>query len=194
MPDSPRAAQFETLLAPIVGSAYGVAFRLTGNRDDAQDLVQDAALRAFAAFETFEPQTHFKAWFLRVLVNCHLNRARSASRRPQTVPLDDGEDALLFEAARREGLMARGVDPADALLARFDADLVAAALSELPDDFRVVATLFLLEEMSYEEIALIMECPVGTVRSRLHRGRKLLQKALWELARERGLVAAHKPK
>ncbi|MBW3636097.1 MAG: sigma-70 family RNA polymerase sigma factor [Armatimonadetes bacterium] len=188
MPDSPRAAQFETLLAPILGSAYGVALRLTGNRDDAQDLVQDAALRAFAAFETFEPQTHFKAWFLRVLVNCHLNRARSASRRPQTVALDDGEDALLFEAARREGLMARGVDPADALLARFDADLVAVALSDLPNDFRVVATLFLLEEMSYEEIALIVECPVGTVRSRLHRGRKLLQKALWELARERGLV------
>jgi len=187
MPDSPRAARFEMLLAPILDRAFGLAVRLTGNRDDASDLVQDAALRAFAALDSFDG-ANFKAWFFQILMNCHLNRARAASRRPQTSDLDEAPDQFLYQQAQKLGKRALGVDPATAILDAFDAQTIAHALLDLPDDFRAVATLYLLEEMSYDQIAQILACPVGTVRSRLHRARKLLQKSLWELASERGLT------
>ncbi len=189
MSDSP-AAVFESHLAPILSRAYSVAFRLTSNRDDAEDLVQDAAVRAFVAFHSFQPGTNFKAWFLRILVNGFLNRRRKAGREPQTVPLDDAEDLFLYQQAARNGLLKRGDDPASLVLQKFDAQSVAAALAALPEEFRVVAALYLVEGLAYEEIAAHVGCPVGTVRSRLHRGRKLLQKALWELGGERGLAAA----
>ncbi len=187
MPDSPRAARFETLLAPVLDRAFGLAVRLTGNRDDAADLVQDAAVRAFTALDGFDG-ANFKAWFFQILMNCHLNRARSQSRRPQTTDLDEAPDHFLFQQAEKLGKNAFGGDPATALLEKFDSQTIAGALLALPDDFRAVATLYLLEEMSYDDIARMLSIPVGTVRSRLHRARKLLQKALWELARERGFA------
>ncbi|PQV63033.1 RNA polymerase sigma-70 factor, ECF subfamily [Abditibacterium utsteinense] len=187
MPDSPRAAHFETLLAPILDRAFSFAVRLTGNRDDASDLVQDTALRAFAALDSFDGN-NFKSWFFQILMNCHLNRARSQSRRPQTTDLDEAPDHFLYQQAQQLGKRALGLDPATAILDEFDSQLIARALLDLPDDFRAVATLYLLEEMSYDQIASILNCPVGTVRSRLHRARKLLQKSLWELATERGLM------
>lgn len=191
MPDSPRAAHFADLLAPIMDRAFGLAVRLTGNRDDASDLVQDAALRAFSALDSFDG-ANFKAWFFQILMNCHLNRARTASRRPQTTDLDEAPDQFLYQQAQKLGKRALGVDPAAALLEKFDSQSIAEALLDLPDDFRAVATLYLVEEMSYDEIARVLNCPVGTVRSRLHRARKLLQKALWELASERGLTRNEK--
>lgn len=187
MPDSPRAAHFETLLAPILDRAFGLAVRLSGNRDDAADLVQDAALRAFAALDSFDG-ANFKAWFFQILMNCHLNRARTASRRPQTTDLDEAPDQFLFQQAQKLGKRAPGVDPAAALLDKFDSQSIAQALLDLPDDFRGVATLYLVEEMSYDEIARMLGVPIGTVRSRLHRARKMLQKVLWDLAQERGLT------
>ncbi len=187
MPDSPRAARFETLFAPIMDRAFGLAVRLTGNRDDASDLLQDAAVRAFAALDSFDG-ANFKAWFFQILMNCHLNRARTASRRPQTTDLDEAPDHFLYEQTRKLGKRALGIDPATAILDKFEAQTIAQSLLDLPDDFRAVATLYLVEEMSYEEIAQVLGCPVGTVRSRLHRARKLLQKSLWELAKERGLT------
>ncbi len=187
MPDSPRAARFDAMLAPILDRAFNFATRLAGNRDDGADLVQDAALRAFAALDSFDG-ANFKAWFFQILVNCQLNRARTQSRRPQTTDLDEAPDTYLFQQAQQLGHSA-GVDPATALLDKFDAQTIAAALMDLPADFRAVAALYLLEEMSYDSIARVLNVPVGTVRSRLHRARKLLQKSLLELARERGLVA-----
>lgn len=187
MPDSPRAARFADLLAPIMDRAFNFAVRLSGNRDDGADLVQDAAIRAFAAFDSFDG-ANFKAWFFQILVNCQLNRVRSQSRRPQTAELDEASDDFLFQQAKKLGKGAFGGDPAAAFLARVEAQSVAQALADLPDDFRAVATLYLVEEMSYDEIAQTLGVPIGTVRSRLHRGRKMLQKALWELASERGLV------
>ncbi len=187
MPDSPRAAHFAELLAPIMDRAFGLAVRLSGNRDDAADLVQDAALRAFSALDSFDG-ANFKAWFFQIMMNCHLNRARTASRRPQTTDLDEAPDQFLYQQAQKLGKRALGVDPAAALLDKFDSQTIAQALLDLPDDFRAAATLYLLEEMSYDDIARILSCPVGTVRSRLHRARKLLQKSLWELAQERGLT------
>lgn len=192
--NDPRAPQqsaqetFEAELAPVLDRAFAVAFRLAGNRDDAQDLVQDAALQAFRAFDSFAPGTNFKAWFTRILVNRFLNLKRREGRRPQTVSIDEAEDFFLFQQAQNRRLLARGSDPAAALLAKIDRQLIADALLKLPPEFRAVATLYLVEGLSYEEIASMIEVPIGTVRSRLHRGRKLLQKTLWELARERNVI------
>ncbi len=187
MPDSPRAARFSALLAPIMDRAFGLAVRLSGNRDDGADLLQEASIRAFNALDGFDG-ANFKAWFFQILMNCHLNRVRSQNRRPQTADLDETPEHFLFQEAQKLGKSAFGSDPAAAFLSKIEANTVAQALLALPDEFRAVATLYLVEEMSYEEIAQILGVPIGTVRSRLHRGRKILQKSLWNLAAERGLV------
>ena len=188
-PGTPRQDAFEAELQPILDKAYAVAYRLTGNRDDAQDLVQDAAIQAFRAFDSYQNGTNFKAWFTRILVNRFLNVRRSAQRRPPTVSIDEAEDFFLFQEAKNRKMLSRGSDPAAALTAKIDRQLIADALLELPPEFRAVATLYLIEDYSYEEIARVLDVPIGTVRSRLHRGRKLLQKSLWEIARERNLVS-----
>ena len=185
-----RHAAFEAELQPILDKAYAVAYRLTGNRDDAQDVVQDAAIQAFRAFDSYQSGTNFKAWFTRILVNRFLNVRRSAERRPQTVSIDEAEDFFLFQEAKNRKMLSRGSDPAAALTAKIDRQLIADALLELPPEFRAVATLYLIEDYSYEEIARVLEVPIGTVRSRLHRGRKLLQKSLWEIARERNVISS----
>ena len=186
--------EFEAELQPILSRAYAVAYRLAGNRDDAQDLVQDAAVQAFRAFESYQRGTNFKAWFTRILVNRFLNLQRAQGRRPQTVSIDEAEDFFLFQQAKNRKMLARGSDPAAALTAKIDRQIIADALMELPIEFRAVATLYLIEDYSYEEIARVLEVPIGTVRSRLHRGRKLLQKALWEIARERNVIVRLKPR
>lgn len=188
-PGTPRQQAFEAELQPILDKAYAVAYRLAGNRDDAQDLVQDAAIQAFRAFDNYEKGTNFKAWFTRILVNRFLNLRRAAERRPQTVSIDEAEDFFLFQQAKNRKMLSRGSDPAAALTAKIDRQLIADALLELPPEFRAVATLYLIEDYSYEEIARVLEVPIGTVRSRLHRGRKLLQKSLWEIARERNVIS-----
>ena len=188
-PASPQEV-FEAELQPILDKAYAVAYRLAGNRDDAQDLVQDAAIQAFRAFESYQRGTNFKAWFTRILVNRFLNVKRAQGRRPQTVSIDEAEDFFLYQQARNHKMLARGSDPAAALTAKIDRELIADALMELPDEFRAVTTLYLIENYSYEEIAQMLDVPIGTVRSRLHRGRKRLQKSLWELARERNVISA----
>ena len=186
---SPQEA-FEAELKPILDKAYAVAYRLAGNRDDAQDLVQDAAVQAFRAFDSYQSGTNFKAWFTRILVNRFLNVRRAAERRPQTVSIDEAEDFFLFQQAKNRKMLSRGSDPAAALTAKIDRELIAQALMQLPPEFRAVATLYLIEDYSYEEIAQLLDVPIGTVRSRLHRGRKLLQKSLWEIARERNVISA----
>ena len=183
--------RFEAHLTPLLSQAFGLAFRLTNGRDDAEDLLQDAALRAFNSFHQFQPDTNFKAWFLRVLVTTFLNAKRKHLASPQIAPLDEGEeidDQYIWKHATQSGAMSRKTDPAQLLMQRVESEEVAAALAALPEEFRVVALLSFLEQRSYEEIAEIVDCPVGTVRSRLHRSRKLLQKALWQLALEKGIV------
>ena len=184
------SADFETLLATVLASALKTAFYLSRNREDAEDLVQESALQAFRAFDSFEHGTNFKAWFLKVLHNCFLARHRAKSRRPQTVNLETDEaleDLYLFDKTRAAGMHKNEGDPAGAFLNRLDSAQIARALRDLPLEFRVVATLYFVDELSYEHIAQVVDCPLGTVRSRLHRSRGLLQKALWELAQERGL-------
>jgi RNA polymerase sigma-70 factor, ECF subfamily len=188
MPPSASQPGFEALLAPIVANAYRVAYHLTRHRDDAEDLVQEAALQAFRAFGSFRPGTNFRAWFLRILTNLHYQRHRKSRREPAVVDLEDAPELYLYTQTAKAGLHQLADDPAALVLDRLDAGLVMEALGQLPEDYRIAAALYFVEELSYEEIAAAVGCPIGTVRSRLHRGRRLLQKALWELAEQRGIV------
>lgn len=178
---------FESLLYPLLDSAYGVAIGLTGERADAEDLVQEAVLNALRGFRRFTPGTNFKAWFFRILQNAFLTRRRT-SRADKHVHLDSAPELTLIEGADAAGRRSFGADPS--LLADFDLDEVAAALQRLPDEYRVVATMCFVDDMSYQEIADAVGIPVGTVRSRLHRARKTLQSCLFQLAQDHGLIAA----
>ena len=182
-------ASFESLFTPLANSAFGVAVRFTNNRADAEDLVQDAALLAFRAFDSFEPGTNFKAWFFRILTNCYFSRRRREKSRPVTADLDDTPDLYLYARSAEYGFPTAGPDPAAQLLDKLGTERVAAAIARLPEEYRVVSTLYFMEDFSYEEIGRVLQCPVGTVRSRLHRGRKMLQKSLWQMAEEDGIVA-----
>ncbi|MGN6392352.1 MAG: sigma-70 family RNA polymerase sigma factor [Gemmatimonadales bacterium] len=182
------AASFESLFAAVFGVAFGVAMRLCRNQADAEDLVQDAALLAHRAFGTFMPGTNFRAWFLKILTNCYYSRHRRERSRPVTSDLDDTPDLYIYARSGEAGFPTQGPDPAAQLLEALGTERVVEAIGRLPDEYRIVSTLYFMEDLSYEEIARIVGCPVGTVRSRLHRGRKMLQKALWQVAQEGGIV------
>ncbi|MEP6687285.1 MAG: sigma-70 family RNA polymerase sigma factor [Gemmatimonadales bacterium] len=183
-------AAFESLFAAVFPTAYGVAMRLSRNQADAEDLVQDAALLAHRAFGSFMPGTNFKAWFLKILTNCYYSSRRREKSRPVTSDLDDTPDLYLYARSGQAGFPVQGPDPAAQLLDALGTERIVQAIGRLPDEYRVVSTLFFMDDLSYEEIARMLECPVGTVRSRLHRGRKMLQKALWQIAQEDGIVGA----
>lgn len=180
-------AEFEGLLTPILQMAYGTAVRLTRSRSDADDLVQDAALMAFRAFGTFQRGTNFKAWFFRILTNAFYSRHRKEKHEKANLSTDDLPALYLYHKTAEAGLAGPDGDPASALLDRLDADRVGEALDALPEEYRAAAVLYFVDDLSYQQIAEALQCPVGTVRSRLHRGRRMLQKALWDLAVERGI-------
>ena len=184
-------ATFESLFTLAASSAYGVAFRLSRNQADAEDLVQEAALLAFRAFDSFEQGTNFRAWFFKILTNCYFSKRRREKSRPVTSDLDDTPDLYLYARSSETGFPTQGPDPAAQLLDKLGTERVVEAVNRLPEEYRVVSTLYFMEDLSYEEIARALECPVGTVRSRLHRGRKMLQKKLWQIAVEEGIVAEH---
>jgi RNA polymerase sigma-70 factor (ECF subfamily) len=180
---------FESLFRAAANTAYGVAFQLTHNQADAEDLVQEAALLAHRAFDSFEQGTNFRAWFLKILTNCYFSKRRREKSRPVTSDLDDVPDLYLYARSGESGFPTGGADPASLLLNQLGTERIVAAVDRLPEEYRVVCTLYFMEDLSYEEIARALECPVGTVRSRLHRGRKMLQKALWQIAVEEGITA-----
>jgi RNA polymerase sigma-70 factor, ECF subfamily len=186
---APRGApSFEDLLAPVLEPAFGAAYHMCRNSHDAEDLVQEASLQAYKHFGQFEPGTKFKAWYFRILTNLFYYKYRKRKREPQTVELEDAPDLYLYVQAAGLGLFSGNSDPADSIMDRLEEEHVHGAIGALPDEFRVVAALYFIEDFSYDEIANILEKPVGTVRSRLHRARKMLQKALWHVAEERGIV------
>jgi len=180
-------AEFEQLLGPILQMAYGTAVRLTRSRTDADDLVQDAALMAFRAFGSFQRGTNFKAWFFRILTNAFYSRHRKEKHEKANVSTDDAPALYLYRKTAEVGLAGGDTDPASAILDRLDAERVGEALDALPEEYRAVATLYFVDDLSYQQIAEVLQCPVGTVRSRLHRGRRMLQKSLWDIAVERGI-------
>jgi len=181
--------RFAELAMPYMSSLYSAALRMTRNPADAEDLVQETYLRAYRGFEGFRDGTNLKAWLYRILTNTFINQYRAAKRRPERADLDDVEDLYLY---RRLGglaaseLASRG--PETEVLERMPDDAVKEALEALPEQFRIAVLLADVEGFSYKEIADIVDVPIGTVMSRLHRGRKLLQKRLWEYASERGLI------
>jgi RNA polymerase sigma-70 factor (ECF subfamily) len=180
---------FEALFAGAVNSAFGVAMRLTRNQADAEDLVQEAAFLAYRAFASFETGTNFRAWYLKILTNCYYSKRRREKSRPVTSDLDDTPDLYLYARSGQAGFPTQGPDPAAELLDKLGTERIVAAMGSLPEEYRVVATLYFMDDLSYEEIANALGCPVGTVRSRLHRSRKMLQKALWQIAEEDGIVS-----
>ena len=182
--------EFEELLSPILAMAYGTAVRLTRDRTEAEDLIQDAALSAYRAFASFQQGTNFKAWFFRILTNAFYSRHRKDKHEKANFSTEDLPALYLYSKTAEAGLHGRGSDPAAAFMDKLDTEQVGAALDELPEEYRVVATLYFIEDFSYQQIAGVLGCPVGTVRSRLHRGRRMLQKTLWDVAVERGIVRA----
>lgn len=173
-------ATFERLLLPHLDQAYGVALKLTRRPGEAEALVQEAALRALRSFATFRRGSNFKAWFLRILTNCFFEECRKSKRAPALAASDEELELYLFT---RTG-------PAEEFLSRFELEHVQQAFQQLPEEFRVVAALYFQRDCPYHEIAEVLELPLGTVRSRIFRARRLLQKALWEVALEHGIGKA----
>jgi RNA polymerase sigma-70 factor, ECF subfamily len=177
--------RFQRDVVPLLSGMYSSALRMTRNPADAEDLVQETFLRAFRGFGGFQEGTNLKAWLYRILTNTFINTYRKRQREPQTVPDDNVEDWYLYDrlAAQSSEASAEAT-----VLESMPDDDVKAAVDALPEGFRMAVLLADVEGFSYKEIAEILDIPIGTVMSRLHRGRRALEKALWEKAKERGLV------
>ncbi len=187
-PDTPAGQEFTALVEQYLDGLYGTALRLTRRRDAAEDLVQESFLKAWRAFHTFEAGTNARAWLYRILMNTYIDTYRKAGREPEIVDQEDVEEQYLYSRVQESDELRRQGNPEEIALQRImDAD-VEAALTALPEPFRAVVILADLEEFSYKEIAKILGVPLGTVMSRLFRGRRLLQRALWEYAVQTGRV------
>ncbi len=167
---------------------YSTALRMTRNAADAEDLVQETMMRGYRSFETFEEGTNLRAWLYRILTNAFINRYRSKQRRPIETDLADVEDLYLYKRVTTLENAAVTLSAEDQFLDLFTDDEVKSAVEDLPDTFKLPVILADVEGFAYKEIAEMLDIPVGTVMSRLHRGRKAMQKQLYEYAQARGLV------
>jgi RNA polymerase sigma-70 factor (ECF subfamily) len=179
--------RFEEEALPLLDSLYAGALRMTRNPADAEDLVQDTMVRAYRAFNRFEPGTNLKAWLFRIMTNAYINTYRKKQREPQKVSQDDLEEFDLYQELKNRDPNYEATPETLVLGSLVDSDIIEA-IDELPEQFRMAVVLSDIEGFSYAEMAEIMDVPMGTVMSRLHRGRKALQKRLWEIAREQGIV------
>jgi RNA polymerase sigma-70 factor, ECF subfamily len=181
-------AKFADLAMEHMSSLYTAALRMTRNPSDAEDLVQETYLKAYRAFGTFQEGTNLKAWLYKILTNTFINSYRAKKRRPEQSELDDVEDLYLYRRLGGLEAAAAGRSAEEEVLEHFTESDVKAAVESLPEQFRMAVLLADVEGFSYKEIAEILDVPIGTVMSRLHRGRKALQKALFDFGRSRGLV------
>ena len=182
--DQQRSERFEAEVLPLLDRLYSAALRYTRNPADAEDLVQETVAKAYRSFHQYQPGTNLRAWLYRVLHTTYISMYRKAQRRPQESLKEEVDDYSFYDEIARSG----GRSAEREVLESLTSEEVRAALAELPETFRVAVYLADVEGFAYKEIADIMDTPVGTVMSRLHRGRKALQKALAEYARSRGLI------
>lgn len=175
--------QFEALAMPLMPQLYRAALRMTRNPADAEDLVQESYLKAYRAFGTFLEGTNLKAWLYRILTNTYINVYRSKTRRPTEVEYDDVQDLYLYRRLQQAGPSAEAE-----VISRLQDGEVIEALDSLPENFRIPVILADVEGFQYKEIAEILDIPIGTVMSRLHRGRRAMERQLHDYAVEHGYV------
>lgn len=181
-------ATFEAQAMPFMPQLYSAALRMTRNPADAEDLVQETYLRGYRGFGGFTEGTNLRAWLFRILTNSYINAYRKKQRRPDESDLDDVEELYLYRRLGGAETAALGRSAEDELLDHLTEAEVKAAVEHLPEQYRLAVLLADVEGFAYKEIAEILDVPIGTVMSRLHRGRKRLQKELYEFASQRGLV------
>ena len=167
---------------------FSTALRMTRNRADAEDLMQETYTKAWRAFDSYQQGTNLRAWLFRILTNTYINKYNSQLRKPIETELDEVEELYLFKRLGAFDQSQLSQSAEDQMLEMFTDDEVKNAIEELPETFRIPLLMSDVEGFSYKEIAEILDVPIGTVMSRLHRGRKAMQKMLYEYAKERGLV------
>ena len=182
-----KQSVFEREAMPFMSALYNFALRMTSNSDDAHDLVQETYLKAFRFFDKFEKGTNCKAWLFRIMKNTYINDYRKESKEPEKVNFTDIQDYY----STLQGAESTTDDLQAQIFNNLLDDEITNALQKLPEDFRTVVILCDIENFTYEEIAEFIEAPIGTVRSRLHRGRKILQQKLYSYAREKGYLSSH---
>ncbi len=179
-----KQREFQSEALPHMDLLYNYALRMTYNSADAEDLVQETFLKAFRFWDSYEKGTNIRAWLFRIMKNAYINRYRKEKKEPETVEYEEVEN---FYNSIRESV-SESSDLQETLYNNLLEDDVATAIAELPEDFRTVVILCDIEGLTYEEVAEFVDCPIGTVRSRLHRGRKMLRAKLLDYARKRGYV------
>jgi RNA polymerase sigma-70 factor (ECF subfamily) len=182
---------FEEVAMPFVDALYNTAYRMTRNAQDAEDLVQETYLKAYRYYDKFEEGTNFKAWLFKILKNTFINTYRKKQKTPPQSDFAEIEDS--FESRLSTDVSGKMKSPEEEILEKVLDEDVKRALDDLPPDYRMAVILADLEDFSYKEIAGILELPLGTVMSRLYRGRKLLESAMLTYAREHGYLRSGEP-
>lgn len=167
---------------------FSTALRMTRNRADAEDLVQETFLKGWRSFHTFQEGTNLRAWLFRIMTNTYINKYNAKQRRPEETELDEVEELFLFRRLGAFDQSKMNASAEDQMLELFTDDEIKTALEKLPEQFLLPVLLSDVDGFSYKEIAEMLDVPIGTVMSRLHRGRKVMQKLLYEYAKERGLI------
>lgn len=183
------AARFEEEALPMLDQLYGGALRMTRNPQDAEDLLQETYLKAYKSFKSYRPGTNLKAWLYRIMTNTYINTYRKKQRQPVEAPTEEITDYQLYTTSSHDST---GLESAEVVaLENMPDGNITDALNELSDDYRMVVYLADVEGLAYKEIAEVMDTPIGTVMSRLHRGRKQLRGLLKDVAREQGIGLDH---